>query len=107
MKKLSEYIREQERDAAKHEELRLGQLRAWIDELDQHEPAKNERAKEIRATVREGHVVMLGVACDLCATELVQPDPRVALAVLPPRVTVACPACGWEGSLPKAWVPHG
>lgn len=41
----------------------------------------------------------VNLACDHCGTELVDRDPGRQLASMPSRKTVACPGCGWTGSM--------
>jgi hypothetical protein len=40
----------------------------------------------------------LGVACNYCGTELINPAPSAILASSPPQRKVACIGCGWSGS---------
>lgn len=55
--------------------------------------------EHFRTQVRSaGRFYRLGVACDHCGTELINPEPGVVLASNPPQRKVACIGCGWSGS---------
>ncbi len=38
-----------------------------------------------------------GLECPKCKKELVDTNPGMILASLPPQKSIRCPACGWNG----------
>ncbi len=41
--------------------------------------------------------IPLGIKCDECGAELVNPKPESMLPTYPPKIHATCPSCGWVG----------
>lgn len=58
-----------------------------------------KKLKNLRKEVREGRSVQfVGLLCDHCHAELINPSPGLMEMTFPPKVMVACLICGWTGS---------
>lgn len=53
-----------------------------------------EYNEEVRRTIKTGNV---GVACDLCSTEMYEEYPGMLLCSYPGYKNVKCPNCGYSG----------
>ena len=54
----------------------------------------------ISTSIINGHAEFLGVACDACGIELVNPVKGEILISSPPKVDARCAGCGFIGYLP-------
>lgn len=64
-------------------------------EVDRHRIRDN-----ITTAIAGGYAEFLGVACDTCGTELVNPHRGETLLSSPPKVDARCAGCGFCGYLP-------
>lgn len=104
MKTLSEYEKERtEKERLFREAIKKRDL-VWLQEVeDKHIPLIDKESithyarEDWKEKVRKSMVNRLGIACDHCGTELVDPSPGTVLMSYPPKIRVGCIGCGWSG----------